>query len=290
MPFCQAISTAAAKASKEASLRLSLDVHFPRADLHNEGVTLLVAAFIQADTAVPLSLSLAGNELTAACCGSVASLLQSNVLLSVLDISYNMVRDDGAQLIASALVGNTSLQQLLLHGTGIGTSGAVALAVAGQQATALLEIDLRNNDGIISSDALSLAKPLILLSVAGGSGAEVVGFIYIYIYKNQTGILNNNFLVQCCSRHWHRRRRQSPVHTPRAYKCSRALCRLASACYFSLAVHVNTSFFDAPSLNRKPNGLFRMPKKTRLCRLQRSNASRRKRRALLPTLAIFLTG
>ena len=112
----------------------------------------------------------------------------------------------------------------------------------------------------------------------------------LYIYKNQTGILNNNFLVQCCSRHWHRRRRQSPVHTPRAYKCSRALCRLASACYFSLAVHVNTSFFDAPSLNRKPNGLFRMPKKTRLCRLQRSNASRRKRRALLPTLAIFLTG
>jgi hypothetical protein len=181
MPCRQAVTTAPAKATKNDLLRLSLDVCLPGAALNDEGAASLVAAIVRASNAAPLTLSLAGNRLTAAFCGAVGSLLEVTVMLTLLDLSQNPIEDAGAQLIAAALVGNTSLQLLLLRDAGICTSGAEALADAGKQTTALLEIDLRNNDGIISSDALALAKPLILLSVAGGNGAEV--FVTVFIYK-----------------------------------------------------------------------------------------------------------
>jgi hypothetical protein len=187
IPTCQcrqAVTTAPAKVTKNDLPRLSLDVCLPEAALNNEGAASLIAAIARAGNAAPLTLSLVGNHLTAVSCDAVGSLLAPSVMLTLLDLSHNPIETAGAQHIAAALVGNTSLQLLLLRATGICTSGAESLAVAGQQATALLEIDLRNNYGIISSDALDLAKPLILLSVAGGNGAEV--FVTVFIFQKKT--------------------------------------------------------------------------------------------------------
>jgi hypothetical protein len=60
----------------------------------------------------------------------LAEALEANTQITVLDISNNLVRDAGAEILARTLATNTTLEIVYLNGTGITIEGAISVASA----------------------------------------------------------------------------------------------------------------------------------------------------------------
>ena len=77
---------------------------------------------------------------------AVRRLRANDAGLTKLDLTYEVIGDEGAKALAEALRGNTGLRELDLWGNGIGDAGAAALAEALRGNTGLTELGLDFND------------------------------------------------------------------------------------------------------------------------------------------------
>jgi Ran GTPase-activating protein (RanGAP) involved in mRNA processing and transport len=76
---------------------------------------------------------------------TIGEALKSNTHLRSLEISYNLVGDDGAKAFAEALKNNTTLEDLMLIDNGIGVAGLEALEEALKVNTTLQYLNLDGN-------------------------------------------------------------------------------------------------------------------------------------------------
>jgi Ran GTPase-activating protein (RanGAP) involved in mRNA processing and transport len=117
-------------------------------------------------------LDLCGKGIGAEGARTLAGALKGNTTLITLKLCYSGIGAEGARALADALKGNTTLNGLTLWQNSIGTEGAKALAEALQGNAMLVTLDLgSNNIGAEGARALVVAlKDSVNLLSAGDVG------------------------------------------------------------------------------------------------------------------------
>ncbi|KAA0721505.1 NACHT, LRR and PYD domains-containing protein 4E NALP-epsilon [Triplophysa tibetana] len=129
-------------------------------DLKDSGVKLISDALNTHNSKLQ-KLRLSGCNLSAKCCVSLSSCLQSSSSLGELDLSNNDLKDSGVKLISDALnTHNSQLHTLRLSLCHVTEECCVSLSSCLQSSSSLRELDLSNNDlkdsGVkLISDALN---------------------------------------------------------------------------------------------------------------------------------------
>ncbi|KAK2859869.1 hypothetical protein Q5P01_004489 [Channa striata] len=112
----------------------------------NDEDVLVLSKCLQNNKCVT-GLHLQYNDMTDAAAAHLAELLQGeNSALCSLDLMFNNIQADGAEVLAKSLQGNRSLVSLSLSGNKIGNRGAMHLASMLQVNKTLLELELADCD------------------------------------------------------------------------------------------------------------------------------------------------
>ncbi|KAG5067965.1 hypothetical protein JHK85_000342 [Glycine max] len=90
-------------------------------------------------------VSFAANGITAAGLRAFDGVLQSNITLKTLDLSGNLVGDEGAKCLCDILVNNSSIEKLQLNSADLGDVGAKAIAEMLKKNSSLRVLELNNN-------------------------------------------------------------------------------------------------------------------------------------------------
>ncbi|XP_056623814.1 NACHT, LRR and PYD domains-containing protein 3-like isoform X1 [Triplophysa dalaica] len=115
-------------------------------DLKDSGV-MLISDALKTHNCQLQTLRLSRCNVTAECCESLSSCLQSSKSLRELDLSYNDLKDSGVKLISDALkTHNCQLQALRLSGCNLTDQCCESVSSCLQSSTSLRELDLSNND------------------------------------------------------------------------------------------------------------------------------------------------
>ena len=148
-------------------------------------------------TAVTLSstiktLNMKYNGLTAHTAAAISDMM---ICLEVMDIRYNNLGDDGAELLSIGITNTRTLRILLIDGNNIGTSGTIAIANALSSNSSLEELDMGyncNNFGQYGAKAVAKAitnnKTLktLLLCHNGAMDKEATMIIINSLHYNNT--------------------------------------------------------------------------------------------------------
>jgi hypothetical protein len=88
--------------------------------------------------------------------------MEESCNITDLDLQCNLIRNEGASLVAVALAKNvlSNLTRLSLSRCSIGDDGFIAMVLALEQNTSLLQLDLRSHDGFSEPAFLALAESL----------------------------------------------------------------------------------------------------------------------------------
>jgi hypothetical protein len=147
----------------------TLAIEFSDTENH-EGGTSLINAF--SDGSLPRIKRLELGNCTMDVPAQVAKMVEVNDTLQVLDLNSHdnahltYVGDDGAKMIAKALLKNKTITTVKLVGCGIGREGAVAVADWIKRSNTIREIDIGGNPDISDTGKQALVDALsINLSV-----------------------------------------------------------------------------------------------------------------------------
>jgi Ran GTPase-activating protein (RanGAP) involved in mRNA processing and transport len=157
----------AAKVDREAKQRLNefakelrsfRSVDMSGCNFGDEGLFFLAESLGYNQTVEEVSFS--ANGITAAGVKAFDGVLQSNIMLKILNLSGNPIGDEGAKTLCATLMENSSIEILQLNSTDIGDEGAKEIAELLKRNSTLRIIEL-NNNMIDYSGFTSLAGALL---------------------------------------------------------------------------------------------------------------------------------
>jgi hypothetical protein len=125
------------------------------------GVSTLMQA-LGSRNATLQKLNLGSNLISSNGAGELLETMEESCRITDLDLHSNHIRNEGASLVARAMEKSAlpNLTRLSLYNCGIGDDGCIELVSALEQNTSLLQLDLRQNNGLSDRTFLALAKSL----------------------------------------------------------------------------------------------------------------------------------
>ncbi|KAH0916591.1 hypothetical protein HID58_031037 [Brassica napus] len=124
-------------------LRSFRSVDMSGCNFGDEGLFFLAESLGYNQTVEEVSFS--ANGITAAGVKAFDGVLQSNIMLKVLNLSGNPIGDEGAKTLCATLMENSSIEILQLNSTDLGDEGAKEIAELLKRNSTLRVIELNNN-------------------------------------------------------------------------------------------------------------------------------------------------
>jgi Ran GTPase-activating protein (RanGAP) involved in mRNA processing and transport len=187
-----------------------LKIDLSRCVLGDSGVSILAQALGSPKMKLQ-KLILQSNSITSTGVGVLLEAMEQSSHITDLDLSRNLIRDEGASRLALSLRSNTllsNLTSLSIHECGIGDDGFTTLVLALEQNTALLHLDLRDNCDFskpaISAFADSLPEIKVLQRVdlawcTGLASASTMSLLLAGLHGNKSLF---RFHVSGCAPIW----------------------------------------------------------------------------------------
>ncbi len=143
----------------------------------------------QAHQMIMQGMSHDGAVLSVLCAG-----LASSRVLTVLDLSFSPLGDQGCEMLGSALAGSCSLRRLFLRSTGCGQRGMLAWREILRSSPALEMLDLSENSDLGCRPA-DVAQLLAAVRDNPSPALRFFFFFFFFFFSLSTFLLQSSFVV-----------------------------------------------------------------------------------------------